>query len=181
MRFSARQTIALRHVAFSWRAKVGPLGCISVIDALTGGRGLLDVRLFGMLRLAHADGPATDKGEIMRYLAELAWAPDAILANGSPDWTVIDERTLRVAAGDARARGEVAFHLDDRGRVASIRAEDRPAMEGKNIVERPWIGKFADYREHQGRWLPFAGEVAWVLDGQEFVYWRGKLIKWSID
>jgi len=116
----------------------------------------------------------------MRYLAELAWAPDAILANPALVWTVIDGRTLRVSAGRDDARGEVELRLDENGRIASISAKDRPRKEGAGFVERPWAGRFCDYRRHLGRWLPFAGEVGWVLDGQAVVAWRGTIQSWTI-
>ena len=53
-------------------------------------------------------------------------------------------------------------------------------MEGGAFVERPWRGQFFDYRQHQRRWLPFAGEVAWVLEDQSFVAWRGAVLAWTI-
>ena len=30
-----------------------------------------------------------------------------------------------------------------------------------------------------GRWIPFAGQVAWVIDREETRYWRGTLTDWS--
>ena len=114
----------------------------------------------------------------MRYLAELAWAPDAILYNNSLAWTVIDSRTLRVTAGKDSARGEVELRLDKNGRVACILAQDRPRKEGSGFVERPWCGRFFDYRKHQERWLPFAGEVGWILAGQTFIAWRREVLSW---
>ncbi len=180
-RFSARQTIHLRRPEFRWRASTGPLGCISITDALEGDGASIEVRAFRFLPIATVRGGAAAlKGEIMRYLAELAWAPDAILANPSLAWNIIDKRTLRVSAGTGHARGQVLLHLDEHGRIARIAADDRPRKEGAGFVERPWRGSFSDYRQQQGRWLPFAGEVAWVLDGDPFVTWRGQLLSWVV-
>jgi hypothetical protein len=181
MRFRASQTINLRRPEFVWRASTGPFGCVSVTDALRDGEAELEVRAFGLLRIASvAGGAAAAKGEVMRYLAELAWAPDAILCNPWLAWTVLDGRTLRVSAGQDQARGEVELRLDESGRIADILAEHRPRKEGSTFVERPWRGRFFDYREHHGRWLPFAGEVGWVLEGQAFTAWRGTLLNWTI-
>lgn len=182
MRFRAAQTIDLRRPEFEWRASTGPFGCISVLDALRdGSEADLEVRAFGLLRIASVKGgAAAAKGEVMRYLAELAWAPDAILRNPSLAWTVVDSRTLRVSAGQDQARGEVELRLDENGRITRVLAEDRPRKEASGFVERPWRGRFFDYREHQGRWLPFAGEVGWVLDGQTFTAWHGMLLSWAI-
>lgn len=180
MRFSARQTINLRRLGFEWRASIGPLGCISVIDELNDEGAALEARVFHAFRIANVKGGAPlTKGEIMRYLAEIAWAPDAILANPSLDWTVLDDQTLRVGAGHGTARGVVEFRLDESGRIASVTAQDRPRKEGAAFVERPWRGRFFDYREHEGRLLPFQGEVGWGLDGQMFVAWRGRILSWG--
>jgi hypothetical protein len=179
-RFHAWQTIALGETDFEWRASFGPFGAVSVTDAYREGAGRLDVCLFGIISLAHMAGPAFAKGEIMRYLAEIALAPDAILMNGSLTWSVIDDRTLSVAGGSGAGHGSVRIDLDDEGRIGGIFAPDRPFADGKIVKERPWSGRFFDYRRHAGRWLPFGAEVGWMIDGQVVSYWRGTMTSWSI-
>lgn len=181
MRFSASQVIRLRRPAFTWRARMGPFGCLSVVDALEEGIAQLDLRLFGAFRLAHeTGGPALAKGEAMRYLAELAWAPDAILLNPALDWHMVDERTLRVGTGEGAGRGEVTLRLDEEGRIFGASAEDRPRKEAAGFVARRWRGRFLDYRWHQDRWIPFGGEADWILDGCAFTTWRGSLLRWGL-
>jgi hypothetical protein len=179
MRFRATQTIDLQRLEFDWQASTGPFGCISVRDALRDGQAHLEVHLFRGLRFASIRGSdALSKGEIMRYLAELAWAPDAILLNPWLTWTIIDGRTLRVSTGLGNVRGEVELRLDESGLIARVSAQDRPHKEGSGFVERPWHGRFFDYRKYQHRWLPFAAEVGWILDGQTFISWRGEVLNW---
>ena len=181
MRFRATQMIDLRRPRFEWHAVIGPLGLISVIDAFRDDQPKQEVRLFRRLRIAGmSGGAAAAKGEIMRYLAELAWAPDAILHNHLLEWSVGGGHTLRVNAGHGPARAAVEFRLDRDGRIGSVFAPDRPRKEASGFVERPWHGRFSDYRLHEGRWLPFAGEVGWVLAGQEFVVWRGEMTSWQL-
>jgi len=164
----------VRRPRFEWHAVTGPSGLISVIDAFHDDQPKLEVRLFRRLRIAGVNGGvAAAKGEIMRYLAELAWAPDAILHNHMLAWTVGGDCTLRASAGHGSALGAVEFRLDNDGRIGSVFAPDRPRKEASGFVEHPWQGRFFDYRQHEGRWLPFGGEVGWILDGQEFVVWRG--------
>lgn len=179
-RFRARQTIDIGETGFAWRAGFGPFGAISVKDAYRDGAGLFDVRLLGFISLAHMTGPAFAKGEIMRYLAELALAPDAILLNRSLIWSVIDDRTLTVAGGSGAGYGCVRIDLDDDGRIGGIFAPDRPYVEDTIVKQRPWSGRFFDYRFHKGRWLPFGAEVGWTIDGQVVNYWRGMMTSWTI-
>jgi hypothetical protein len=180
-RFTARETISLRRPEFEWRASTGPFRCITAVDALKDCEGSLEIRAFGFLRLARMHGgPAAAKAEIMRYLAELAWAPDAILDNPALVWRVIDRTSLCVAARCGAAHGGIALKLDGDGRIAAVSAPDRPRQEGAGFKERPWRGRFFDYRRHRGRWLPFRGEVGWVVDGKPFVAWRGELTEWEL-
>ncbi len=179
-RFQARQTIEVAETGFAWRATAGPFGAISVCDAYSDSAGALDVRLFGLIRLAQMDGPELAKGEIMRYLAELPWAPDAILLNRSITWSVVNERTFWVAAGSGFGCGAVRLDLDDDGRVGSIFAPDRPYTHGKLIDERPWSGRFSDYRLQAGRWIPFAAEFSWTVDRNVSNYWRGTILSWEV-
>ena len=179
-RFHARQTIEIGDTGFEWWAAFAPFGAISVTDAYREDEGSLDVRLFGRVRLAHMGGSAFSKAEVMRYLAEIAWAPDAILRNRSLVWSVIDSRTLNVAAGSGAGFGNVRIDLDDEGRIGGIFAPDRPFADGKIVEERPWAGQFSDYRCHAGRWLPFGAEVGWCVDGWISNYWRGTLTSWTV-
>lgn len=93
---------------------------------------------------------------------------------------VLDGETIRVGAAIDTVRAEVEFALDSDGRVATISAPDRPRLEGGGFVERPWTGRFSDYRRHQGRWLPFHGEVGWVLEDEAFTTWKGEIDSWAI-
>lgn len=181
MRFTARQSIALERTAFEWRAAAGPFGCIAVTDALEEARPLLAAHLLGLIPIARlSEGDALLKGEVMRYLAELAWAPDAILANPWLEWRVRDDARLCVGHGEGAARGQVELSLDAEGRIGAVFTPDRPRREGGAFVPRPWSGRFFDYRRHAGRWLPFAAEVSWILGGTSFVAWHGEIESWSL-
>jgi hypothetical protein len=158
-----------------------PAGWFSVVDRLGDEHAEIEIRLLDLLRLVHMSGSsALLKGELMRYLAELAWAPSAILHNPRPFWDVIDASTFRVSTASHESRAAVELTLNADGRIASVFAPDRPRKEGNRFVERPWHGRFFDYRAHLGNWLPFRGEVGWTVDGQSFVVWRGELTSWTL-
>jgi hypothetical protein len=178
-KFRATQTISLSRPEFTWRAKTGPLGAIKITDVLAEGRGDIRVRVFGLVPLARIGGDSVTKGEILRYLAELPWAPDALLANRSLRWRIVDNGVFAVSSGMNSAAGEVQLRVGMEGLITSMSAL-RPRAEGDNMVDRPWRGRFSDYRWHQGRLIPFQGEVGWVVNGREFTVWRGGITEWSI-
>jgi hypothetical protein len=89
MALTTTQTISTRSCEFDWRAKAGPFGSISARDALERGEGRLDVTALGLIPIARAEPTAAlVRGELMRYLAELAWAPAAMLLNTTLRWRV---------------------------------------------------------------------------------------------
>lgn len=181
MSFTARQSIEIGACNFAWRARFSPFGLVSVCDALENGIGRLDVKALGyipMVRTPHT--PALVRGELMRYLAELPWAPDAILENSALRWRV-GSGDIIVGAGEGTSAVDVIFGLDGAGRIATAFAPDRPRSAIDPILLTPWRGRFSDYRLHQGRWLPFAGEVAWEIDGKEEKYWQGTIESWVTD
>jgi hypothetical protein len=61
-----------------------------ILDCYVDGEGLLEARLYGSLPLTRAAGPETSRGELMRYLAELIWAPHAKRHNPALSWREID-------------------------------------------------------------------------------------------
>jgi len=180
MAFTAAQTISTRICEFDWKAQAGPLGMISARDALKDDEGRFDIMAFGVIPIARAEhSAALMRGELMRYLAELAWAPHAILLNTALRWRVDGPRNLAVSTGAGETASEVLLSLDSDGRIAGAFAPDRPRSATAPILPTPWRGRFSDYRHHGGFWIPFAGEVAWEIDGKQDVYWQGRIEAWE--
>lgn len=181
MGFRARQTIWTDECAFDWRAWTGPGGLVSVRDALLGGKGRLRVKALGFLPIARAEGsPEVTRGELMRYLAELPWAPQAILRNRNLRWRREGPDRLVVGAGEAECSADIVLALDEHGRIASTFAPDRPRAVGREFVPTPWHGRFLDYGRHDGLWLPSRAEVAWVIDGVETPCFEGRVEEWRM-
>ncbi|QTN20393.1 hypothetical protein HZ989_04830 [Brevundimonas sp. AJA228-03] len=178
--FKAVQSISLTHCAFDWRARSGPLGIIRIQDALIDGVGRLDVRALGLVRLARvAPSDALTRGELIRYLAEIALAPDALLRNPAIRWRDEGGGRLIAAAGSGATSAEVVLTLDGEGRIGEAFVPDRGALVDGVTVPKPWRGVFSDYRHHNGVWLPFYGEVSWGGPDGEWVYWQGDMKTWS--
>lgn len=176
--FTARQRIGTSNSGFVWRAKIGPFGMTRVVDSLVSGRGFLEARLFGVVRVAKIDGTAAlTQGEALRYLAELPLNPDGILFDHALEWTVCDPRTINVATGKGASRAEIVFGLDEAKLIATGSAASR--AYGETDKHYPWHGRFWGYQDVSGRQIPMQAEVAWVIDGKDFIYWRGKMESWT--
>jgi hypothetical protein len=114
--FTADQVISIHEPGFAWLARMqaAPFASARVLDCYVGGEGLLEARLFGSLRLARAAGPQAGKGELMRYLAELAWAPHAMLYNPQLSWREIDAATVEVSGEESGRPGTDSADLRER-------------------------------------------------------------------
>lgn len=86
---------------------------------------------------------------------------------------------MQIDPADQFAASEVLLSLDINGRIAGTFAPDRPPAATAPVLPTPWRGRFSDYRDQIGMWLPFAGEVAWEIDGKEKVYWQGHVETWE--
>lgn len=180
MAFTATQSISTRTCAFDWRARAGHFGLISGRDALENGQGRFDIMALGFIPIARpAHTAALVRGELMRYLAEIPWSPDAILLNTTLRWREDGAGKLVVGAGAGETAVEVTLNLDNEGRIAGAFASDRPRSAVAPLLPTPWRGRFSDYRQHDGRWLPFACEVGWEIDGKELVYWQARMESWE--
>lgn len=178
--FTARQTMSVRSCAFAWNARFRPLGYMTVTDALEDGIGRLDVTALGMIPVASSKSSAAlTRGELIRYLAELPLAPDAMLHNRDLAWREIDASTIAVTAGSGDNNCEVIVGLGTDQRIISAFCADRAASATPPFAPMPWRGAFSDYRQENGRWIPSAAQVGWVIDGKEDIYWKGMIRDWK--
>lgn len=177
LRFTAVEEFAVEEVAFSWRARfrLAPLASLRVLDRYGDGEGLLEARLFGIVPVMRARGQETAEGEAMRYLAELAWVPQAMRANRQLEWRELDTRTVEVATSVGLTRVAVLLEFDAAGDIVGAFAEGRPRLEGKVTVRTAWGGAFADYDVVGGIRLPTRAAVRWELAEGPFTYWRARI------
>jgi len=177
-RFRARQIVAVGQPEFVWRARqrFGPFTLVTVLDAMVGGEGRLEARLFGALPLARVTGVETTLAEAYRYLAELPWAPDAILGNPELEWRLTGEGEAEVKLNTRVGTVRVIFRFDAAGDIVEMEARDRPASDPDGRpVRYDWHGRFGDYRRIGSRRVPGYGEVGYVYPGGYEVYFRGRV------
>lgn len=177
----ATQLSGTRDPGFVWEATATMALVVPfrVFDGYAGGKGRLNVRLAGAIPLVNAIGPDSDKGEMMRFLSELAWNPDAILNASTLKWRQIDERTVEVSSETAGGLAAVRQLFDATGDIVGIDADDRPYLLNGKTVPMRWVGRFRDYTQFGPYRVPVHGEVAWALPEGEFVYFRGTIISFG--
>ncbi|WP_022693466.1 DUF6544 family protein [Ponticaulis koreensis] len=180
MPFTAHQTILCADTAFAWKAKMGPLGAVYVTDAYQGETGELSVKLFGLFTMVRpAVSEDLNRGELLRYLAEIAWAPHIILQNDRLSWKVIAHNHFEVSASAGDVQAKIELFLNAEGQVGSVLAQSRPRAWKGSYVDMMWRGEFSDYHLHDGIWTPFSGRVGWHDDRTTEWCWEGEITEWA--
>ena len=178
--FSADQRIVARRPGFVWDARFPmlPGATMHVRDAYVAGEGILEVSLWGLVPLAASRGtPEAARGELIRFLAEAAWYPTALLPSQGVRWQAVDAVSANATLGDGDTEVTLLFTFDSAGLIESARAEARGAAIGKTVVMMPWEGRWAEHQMRDGMLVPTQGEAAWLTPQGRKVYWRGSVTR----
>jgi hypothetical protein len=178
--FSSTQRVVTQRPGFVWNGRIALLPGLSVRvhDAYVGGEGRLHAALLGLFALADLRGRQDElaRGELMRYLAEAAWYPTALLPSQGVRWLALDARSARATLSDGGVSVSLDFHFSaEDGLVERVRAEARGRSVGTQMQPTPWEGRWSDYQRRDGLLVPQRGVVAWVLPDGERPYWRGRI------
>jgi hypothetical protein len=176
--FTSDQLVVTRRPGFDWDARISMLPGIAahVHDGYVAGEGVLYASLFGLIPVMNmTGGPGVAEGELMRFFAEAAWYPTALLPSQGIAWEPADDRAAHATLTDDGIRLTLRFTFGDDGMIASVRSESRGRVVDGEVVPTPWEGRFWNVVERDGMRVPLDGEVAWILPDGPRPYWRGRI------
>jgi hypothetical protein len=182
--FTATQRVITQRPGFDWDGRIQMIPGLSVRvhDAYVLGEGILQAKLSGLATLADVRGtPEVAEGELMRFLAEAAWYPTALLPSQGVRWEAIDDTSAKATLTDGATTVSLAFYFDADDLITMIRAEQRYRTENRTLAARPWQVKVWAYEVRDGLRIPLEGEVAWELPNGLFPHWRGRLSAISVE
>jgi hypothetical protein len=179
--FTSTQRVTTRRPGFVWDARMAmaPGLTVRVHDAYVAGEGILHPAVLGLVSLTELRGSSPEPGgvahgEFMRFVAEAAWYPTALLPSQGARWTAVDEHSAQLVLADGAVGVSLLLRFDPRtGLIDSVRAEARGRTVGQAVVMTPWEGRWSDYVEQGGMKVPMSGEVAWLTPEGRRAYWRG--------
>jgi hypothetical protein len=117
----------------------------------------------------------------MRFFAEAAWYPTALLPSQGIRWEAIDEHSANASIADGPLTLTLLFRFNDAGLIASVRAEARGSMVGDKVVMMPWECRLSDYQLRDGMTVPITGEAAWIRPEGRKPYFRGTITSVSYE
>jgi hypothetical protein len=168
--------VITRRPGFLWDAEISLLPglAVRVVDGYIAGEGLLRAAALGLFTVAdlHGGGEIA-RGELMRFFAEMAWYPTALLPSQGVQWESLDEASANATIVDGPLALTLQFSFNDASLIDSARAEARGAMVGKEMVMAPWEGRWSNYQSRDGMFVPMTGEAAWLRPEGRKPYFLG--------
>jgi hypothetical protein len=176
--FTSRQRVVTRRPGFVWDGTVALMPGLSVLvhDAYVAGEGILHPSIQGLFSLVNMRGSAdVAQGELLRFFAEAAWYPTALLPSQGVRWQAVDDTSARASMTDGPITVTMTMVFGDDHLLRSCRAEARGRTVGQTVVMTPWEGRWSNHQVKDGMRVPFTGEVAWLTPDGRKPYWRGTI------
>jgi hypothetical protein len=179
--FTATQLAMTQRPGFDWDARIqmAPGLNVFVHDTYLLGEGNLHASLLSLFTLAKMHGtPELNQGELLRFLAEAAWYPTALLPSQGVRWEAIDDTSARATLTDGATTVSLVFQFNVEGAIATMRAE---ARYRDKLTAMPWGGRFWDYSVRNGMLIPLEGEVGWDYPEGTRLYFKGRITEISYE
>jgi hypothetical protein len=176
--FTSTQQVIAQRPGFDWEGRIEMMPGLTgwVHDAYIAGEGILHASLFGLVSLANLRGtPDIAQGELMRFLAEAAWYPTALLPSQGVQWKAIDNFSAAATLKDGENAVTLLFSFNENGLIKSVHAEARGRTVAGAVIPTPWEGRWSNYERRDGMCIPTEGEVAWLLPEGPKPYFRGRI------
>jgi len=119
----------------------------------------------------------------MRYFAEMAWYPTALLPSQGVRWEAVNDRSANATLVDGPITLTLLFRFDEAGLITTIYADARGASVGKDgiMVLMPWECKVYSYERRDGMLVPTVGEAAWMRPEGRKPYFIGNLTSMAYE
>jgi hypothetical protein len=176
--FTSRQRVVTRRPGFDWDGRIAMMPGLSmrVHDAYVAGEGILHAAVQGLFSIANVRGTGDmARGEMMRFLAEAAWYPTALLPSQGIVWEHVDEYAARATLRDGDIAVTLLFHFDEDGLIDTVRADARGRTIAGVVVPTPWHCRLWSYAIWEGMRVPLEAEAAWVMPEATKPYFRGRI------
>ena len=176
--FESTQRVITQRPGFVWDARIhmAPGMTVHVHDAYVAGEGILTGKLLGLIKvMEQPNTPELAQGELMRFFAEAAWYPTALLPGQGVVWEPQDDTQASAVLTDGPTSVRLAFQFDPQGLISAVRSDGRYREVDGVLKATPWEGRFWDYQLRDGILIPLQGEVGWLLQEEWKPYWRGQI------
>jgi hypothetical protein len=168
MPFRAEQYFSIDPPSFVWDAKIdaAPLVHIAGRDKFEDGKGHMLIKPLSIFTAANSAGKEIDQGTLLRYLAEMAWFPQAAISDYL-QWEAIDERRASVTMTYGGTTASGTYYFKENGDVTGFEALRYGDFDG-NYRKELWSTSVTGYKTINGRRMGYASEATWKLKEADF-------------
>lgn len=167
-----------------FRMRVDLAGVVPMVglDRYAAGRGSMDGRLLGLVRVASGSGGEFDLGELTTFLNDaVLLAPSMLLGSPVVRWTEVDDRTFTVSLSDGSLTSTGTVTVDAEGAPTAFTTEDRYASLPEGLVRARWSTPVDGWTQIGGRSVPTRARATWDLPAGPFTYVEGVLVPASLE
>lgn len=180
MDWEGHQSFETDGLGFRWQARLR-LARFLWVDAedrldVNGGYG--GARLLGVIPVGSARGPEVTKSQLVRNLAELAFAPVVASRTRGLVWLADGEDAFTLAAPAIDADAIVRVTVDSAGDVRSARSPDRPRDHARaGYLREPYRLEFDRHeRLSSGERIPLRASGTFETADGDWPYWRFEVL-----
>ncbi len=159
--FRAREVLA-PHRGFVWSGGAG--GVISGSDRYGDGKGAMDWKVLGLVRVAHADGPDVSRSSVGRAGGEAVWVPTTLLPRFGVGWGASDDHHATATFRLGEVVMELHLTLDDDARIRAVAFERWGDPDDSGTWgNHPFGFDVTRYSTFDGVSIPSAGHAGWFF------------------
>jgi hypothetical protein len=168
MPFDAVQHFTIDPPGFVWTARIhaAPLFDIAGRDKFQGGRGNMVIKPLYLFTAANSSGDEVDQGTLLRYLAEMAWFPQAAVSEYLV-WEGVNANQARVTMTWAEVTASGIYSFDNDGRVTGFEAMRFGEFDGVFRKEK-WSISSKGFKTFHNSSIGHLSEVTWKLKEGDF-------------
>ncbi len=161
------QELLTPHRGFVWAARTAVV--IVGYDHYARGRGGMDWKLGGVVRVAHAEGPDVSRAAAERAAGEAVWIPTSLLPRFGVKWSASDDANISATVAVDGHSIDLHCRIDAEGWLESFVFDRWHDPDGSGVWRAcPCGGEVTEYRTFEGLTIPNAGTLAWFFGTEQW-------------
>lgn len=151
------------------------------LDRYVSGKGSMTGILARFIKLFHVTGSEMDQSALVTWLCEAILLPKS-MAICQIEWSGESENMITARIKRGQYIVSVTFYFDKEGLLTKAETKDRFMTIGnKEFKQEAWCIAFDNYQWQEGLLLPMSVQSSWLLDAEEFVYFKSDQAVFSYE
>jgi hypothetical protein len=143
-----------------------------------GSNATMQIKVASVFQVADAKGEKMNQGETVILFNDICLLAPAALINTTIQWETVDSLTVKARFTNKGNIITALLSFNESGEMTNFISNDRYlSTDGKVYTSFPWSTPVKDYKEIDGRKIPFYGEAIWHTPEGEYLYAKFNLLE----